>query len=448
MKNSSKNRTLFFYGKFKTKMESVIMKKYTPLFNWHKQNKATFAIFGGYEMPLWYGSAKEEHLSVLTSCGIFDTSHMAGIIVKGPDSKRLLNHCFSRDLDKCIKNGPLLESYLVYGVFLSENAHVIDDSIVYKIHDQLFFVVVNASMGGTISDHLKKNQEGFEVEIEDLTDKLGKIDIQGPNSPKILYSSLKEPDKIFSLFPYFTFKGFFEPLDQDLGSNVGTVQLINGKNILLSRSGYTGEIGFEIYCKMEDTQEIWDLLFEKGKDFNITPCGLAARDSLRAGAKLPLSHQDIGNWPFLNNPWDFCLPWKEYKKSFTKDFIGKRALQELLNSYSEYTYPFVGKDLRKVNIEDHPRVITEHGEDIGEVLTCCTDMGISLVDGKVVSIASENKPKDFKPRGLCCGFVKVDKQLPLGTWVYLQDKKRKLPVKIVDDIRPDRTARKNIKNFL
>ncbi len=422
--------------------------KHTPLFEWHKGKKASFSIFGGYEMPLWYESAKKEHLSVLTSCGIFDTSHMAGIIVKGTDAKKLLNVCFSRDLDRCKKNRELYVSELVYGVFLSEEGHVIDDSIVYKVKDDLYFLVVNASMGKKISSHLKENSAGFDVEITDLTDKLGKIDVQGPNSPRLLYSCVKEAEKIFTKFVYFTFKGFFEPLDADAEKEIGIVELINGKHVLLSRSGYTGEIGFEIYCKKEDAIDIWELLIEKGKDYDLTPCGLAARDSLRTGANLPLSHQDIGNWPFLNNPWDFCLPWEEYKKSFSKDFIGSSALKSLLGTYFTYTYPFVGKDLRKVNIEENPVVLNKEGKQIGNVLTCCTDMGISLVNGKVVSITSKDKPEGFQPKGLCCGFVKIDRELPYGTEIFLQDKKRKLPVKIVKDIRPDRTARKNLRNFL
>lgn len=423
----------------------IEIKKRTPLYDWHRSKKANFAIFGGYEMPLWYKSAREEHLSVLTACGIFDTSHMAGIILKGVGAYELLQKCFSRDLSRCLKNNPLVPNHLVYGVFLNNDSHVIDDSIVYMFSNELFFVVVNASMGETISNHLKEHCTN-NVEIIDLTDNLGKIDIQGPNSVKILLSCLKEGTTIFSHFPYFTFKGFF---DENYNKDTSfSVELINGKKILLSRSGYTGEIGFEIYCKKDDTLSIWELLCDKGKDYKITPCGLAARDSLRAGANLPLSHQDIGNWPFLNNPWDFCLPWKEYKKSFSKEFIGKSRLEELLSTYSYYTYPYVGKDLRKVNIEDHPVVVTEDGEEIGKVLTSVTDMGISLVDDKVISITSENKPKDFKPKGLCCGFLMVNRRLPENFLVYIKDNRRKLPVKIVKDIRPDRTARKKIEEFL
>ncbi len=106
------------------------------------------------------------------------------------------------------------------------------------------------------------------------------------------------------------------------------VQLINGKNILLSRSGYTGEIGFEIYCRAEDTVEIWELLIGRGKGLNITPCGLAARDSLRAGAKLPLSHQDIGNWPFFKQSLGF-LPSLEriQKKLLPKILLGENPLR-------------------------------------------------------------------------------------------------------------------------
>ncbi len=421
--------------------------KRTPLFLWHKTRRANFSVFGGYEMPLWYGSARSEHLSVLLGAGIFDTSHMAGLLLKGKGSRDLLQRCFSRDLDRIGGKipSPLKKGQLVYGVFLNEDAHVIDDSIVYKVEEDLYFVVVNASMGSVVAEHLRDNLQGLDVDIGDLTDSLGKIDIQGPGAPKIMYQALKEPDVIFESFPYFSFKGFF---DSSVSSSLSYVELKNGIKVLLSRSGYTGEIGFEIYVPSSNVVKVWEFLFEvAGKE--LVPCGLAARDSLRAGACLPLSHQDIGPWPFLNNPWDFCLPWEEYLRSFTKDFIGRSALESLLrSSYSTYTYPFLGFDLRKVNMEDEPEVLDEEGNVLGRVLTCVTDMGISVIDGKVYSINSKDRPENFKPRGVACGFVLVEKKLSEGALLLLRDKRRTLKVKIVSDIRPGRTARMDIKKFL
>ncbi len=426
------------------------MVKTTPLFKWHESQKAIFSNFNGYKMPLWYKSAKEEHLAVLTKAGIFDTSHMGSFKVTGKDARILLNQCFSRDFERCFKGKPLINFRLVYGVFISEKGHVIDDAIVYQFGQNFYYVIVNAGKSEKIINHIKNYAEELKlnVDIEDFTDRIGKIDVQGPFSPLILYHSLKNPEEIFTQFPYFSFKGAFPELAGKKKENLCQVELLNGKKILLSRSGYTGEIGFEIYCNLEDTLEIWEFLIEKGKDYGLIPCGLASRDSLRTGALLPLSGQDIGDWPFLNNPWDkFCLPWKEYKKSFSKEFVGKKALEELLSNYSWFTYPFVGKDVRKVNLAEHPVVILE-GKKIGKVLTCCTDMGISWVDDKIVSVNSPNKPENFKPKGLSCGFILVNQDLPVGTWVTLKDNKREIPVKIVQDIRPDRTARKNLKDFL
>ncbi len=422
--------------------------KRTPLFPWHRERRANFSVFGGYEMPLWYGSARSEHLSVLLHAGIFDTSHMAGLVLRGKDSRELLQRCFSRDLERAVGRGgsPLSSGYLIYGVFLNEKGHVIDDSIVYQVEGDLYFVVVNASMGGVIAQHLGESSGGLGVEIKDLTDSLGKIDLQGPGAPKIMQMALKDPDLVFERFPYFSFKGFF---DSSLYSPSFPVELKNGVRVLLSRSGYTGEIGFEIYTSSSEVLKVWELLFEMGDAQGLMSCGLAARDSLRTGACLPLSHQDIGSWPFLNNPWDFCLPWKEYLRSFTKDFIGKRALESLLlDSYSRYTYPFLGFDLRKVNMEDNPQVLDEDGNLLGRVLTCVTDMGISVVDGRVYSVNSEDRPEGFKPRGVACGFVLVDKKLLPGTQLLLKDNRRSLPVRIVSDIRPGRTARMDIKKFL
>ncbi|MEA1971150.1 MAG: aminomethyl transferase family protein, partial [Thermodesulfobacteriota bacterium] len=175
-------------------------------------------------------------------------------------------------------------------------------------------------------------------------------------------------------------------------------------------------------------------------------CGLAARDSLRAGAVLPLSHQDIGPWPFINNPWSFALPFNDDQTGFTKKFTGDEALINI--EEPGYTYPFAGFDLRKVSPGDST-VVTDSGDvEIGVVLTCVTDMAIGRIDEKIYSITSPDRPDEFNPKGLSCGFVKVTKKLSGGDTVKLNDGRRTIKVVIVDDIRPDRTARRAIKNML
>ncbi len=416
----------------------------TPLNAWHKSRGANMAEFGGYEMPLWYGSAREEHLSVLTGAGLFDTSHMAVVDLAGPDAFHLLQRCFSRDLRHCLgpTRKPMRPGNCVYGVFLNLSGGVVDDAIVDQLDKARYFCVVNAGMGGVIARHLSEHAERLSVEIRDLTDQVGKIDLQGPASAKVLKKVLRDPDTIFEGMRYFTFKGFFG----DSPGETGTVFLKNGLPILLSRTGYTGEFGFEIFFEPSRAPEVWEMLLDAGRDEGVIPCGLAARDSLRAGAVLPLSHQDIGPWPFLRNPWIFALPYNEDQTDFTKEFVGGRALLEVQDA--DYTLPFVGNDLRKVPVTDDTVALTPDGEPIGTVLTCVSDMGIGKVDDKIYSIASPDKPEGFTPRGLSCGFVKVKKPLKAGDPLTLKEGRRTISAAVAYDIRPDRTARMPIQAML
>ncbi len=430
-------------------MEGRIMSektiKQTPLHDWHLEHGANMAVFGGYEMPLWYTSgAKREHLAVLTSAGMFDTSHMAVVMVEGPRALTLLQTCFTKNLEACIGKDktPLVPGRCAYGVFLDDLGHVMDDAIVSQVAPEIYMIVVNAGMGGQIARHLKDHAGISDVAIHDLTDGVGKMDIQGPMSVRILAKILREPEAVFDRMVYFSFKGFFDD-DSPLAD---AVRLSDGTPIMLSRTGYTGEFGFEIFMNPDSVERVWKIALEAGKDFNLTVCGLAARDSLRTGAVLPLSHQDIGHWPFINNPWSFALPFNGDRTDFTKRFIGEEALKNIKEV--EYTYPFAGFDLRKVSLRDSTIVTDSDGAEIGVVLTCVTDMAIGRVDEKIYSIASPDKPDGFNPKGLSCGFVKVIRKLSSGDTVELKDGRRIIKVVIVDDIRPARTARGAIKKML
>jgi glycine cleavage system T protein (aminomethyltransferase) len=417
------------------------MNRKTPLHKWHVLKGAQMGVFGGYEMPLWYPTgAKHEHLSVLLNAGLFDTSHMAVVAVSGPDAHDLLQLCFSKDLSACMGAGhaPLPPGRSVYGVFLDPKGHVIDDAIVLRPAEANFLVVVNAGMGAVIARHLAANAGSRRARIVDLSDQLGKIDIQGPKAAKVLGRILKHPETVFEKLVYFSFKGDFDP-----GSSLSqAVSLSDGTPILLSRTGYTGEFGFEVFVQPGHLPRLWEMVLIAGRDLGLVPCGLAARDSLRAGAVLPLSHQDIGAWPFVNNPWRFALPYQADQTGFTKPFIGAEALLNL--KAAEHTLPFVGSDPRKVSTEEHPEAADADGNVIGRVLTCTTDMGIGWHAGRIYSAASPGKPPDFEPKGLSCGFVIVKRRLNPGDRVELRDRRRRIPVTIVDDIRPDRTARRPI----
>jgi len=416
----------------------------TPLYAWHVTHGANMGTFGGYEMPLWYSAgAKKEHLAVINNAGIFDTSHMALILVSGPGSLGLLQTCFSRDLTACVDRNrlPLQPGKSVYGVFLNEQGGLIDDAVVTKIAHDLYMIVVNAGMGGEITGHLMGYMEGQDVTVKDLTDRAGKADLQGPRSAQILRTILANPEKVLQDMTYFSSKGFFDqssPLS-------GTVSLTDGTPVLLSRTGYSGEFGFEIITAPENLNRLWDACLRRGEEVGLIPCGLAARDSLRVGAVLPLSHQDIGSWPFINHPWMFTLPITADGAKFTKRFVGSEALLSI--NKAAYTYAFAGDDLRKVSAEEPAVVLDAGGDPFGEVLTCVTDMAIGRVNDRIYSIASPDKPEDFSPRGLSCGFIKVNRKLAPGQSVELEDSRRRIKVVVVEDIRPDRTARHSIKGM-
>ena len=406
----------------------------TPLHAWHRNAGANMADFGGFDMPLWYDTGvKTEHLAVLISAGMFDTSHMDCIRVRGKDAPALLDFCFTRHISD------LSSGRCAYGAFLDAQGHCIDDAIVYRFSDVSFMVCVNAGMGASITGHLVLHSNEKSVEIKDLSEQLAKLDVQGKNALKIVSGVIRDKETVFNTMPYFSFKGDLEPE----ASN--GVSLVDGTPVIVSRTGYTGEFGFEIFIAPDKVEKLWCNLLDAGSPYGLLPCGLGARDSLRAGACLPLSHQDIGHFPFINHPWEFALPFKAGTRRFTKTFLGSQSLMDL--EQQSFTYAFVGDSLRKVTAGDAARVLTEQGKDIGMVLTCATDMGIFWHEDTIISVNTPNLPPDVTIKGLACGFVMVNQPLDMGTRLSLVEGKRKIGVRLVSDIRPDRTARLAIKHF-
>lgn len=404
------------------------------------------ARFGGYDMPLWYpAGARAEHLAVIEAAGIFDTSHMAVLGLRGDGARDLLQRSFTKDLDRCQgrDKGPLPVGRGVYGVFLAADGTVIDDAIVYRLDQAAWMVVVNAGMGALVGGHLER-QGGAGVRITDYSDRLGKMDLQGPLAARILAAVLHDPGPVLAGMRYFSCKGGFGEIQTPM-----PVRLRDGTPLLLSRTGYTGEFGFELFVAGDRIEPLWQTVLAAGRDLGLLPCGLAARDSLRTGAVLPLSHQDIGPWPFVNNPWLFALPWGDGGKGFSKDFLGAQALRD--DPGDAFTLPFAGFDPRKITVGKDTFVTDLRGDTIGQVLTCVTDMAIDRVGAIIVSKATPpaaGRPADFKPRGLSCGFIKVNRPLAIGDVVVITDGRRRIRVEIRNDIRPHRSARHPITSML
>jgi len=301
--------------------------KRTPLFEVYKEYNAKTIDFGGWELPVQFSSIKEEHEAVRTKAGLFDVSHMGEITVKGNGSLPYLQKMMTNDISK-IKKGAAQYTAMCY-----DNGGTVDDLLVYKLEDDSFLLVVNASNIEKdykwLEDHLEND-----VILENLSTQIAQLALQGPLSEQILSKIVS--DKNLADIGSFSFQ-----------SDV----LVAGKKALVSRTGYTGEDGFEIYCQSEDAIELWRSIIEAGSKFGILPIGLGARDTLRFEAKLALYGQELSpEITPLEAGIGFAV--KLHKES---DFIGKEALQKQMDE---------GVPRRLVGIEMIDRGIPRHGYPI------------------------------------------------------------------------------------
>ena len=269
--------------------------KRTPLYEWHLSNSNNVVSFGGFFLPVYYSSIVEEHLNVRRKAGIFDVSHMGEFIISGPASEKFMQLVTINDVSK------LSSGQAQYNAMCGYNGGIIDDVIIYK-KDSEFMMVVNAS-------NIDKNFDWLEsVIIEDVILKnksmdIGLIAIQGPFSRKILQSLVKED--ISNLHFYH----FIDEID------------VAGNEALISRTGYTGELGFEIYASMGSIKKIWDNLIEEGSQDGLIPAGLGCRDTLRLEMSYLLYGNDINQ---KTNPIEAGLGW--ITKFDKGDFIGRESI--------------------------------------------------------------------------------------------------------------------------
>lgn len=245
----------------------------TQLYEIH-QKTAKLTVFAGFEMPIYYKDITPEHLAVRNSVGIFDISHMGRVMVKGPDSERFLNHVITNDVSM------LQVDAAQYSVMCNENGGIIDDFVYYRLENEKFLVVPNAGNRKKDFAWLVRNARGFNVEIEDVSDDVAMFAVQGPNAEKTL-------QKISS-----------EDLSKTGRFKCGHSTMA-GIEVFLSRTGYTGEDGFEIFvwnaslAEPDKAVRLWKAILDAGSVFRIEPCGLGARDTLRLEAGLCLYGNDI-----------------------------------------------------------------------------------------------------------------------------------------------------------
>lgn len=300
-------------------MESL---KQTCLHSRHVALGAQMSPFGGFDMPIQYKGIVEEHNAVRNHCGVFDVSHMGEVEVKGADAERFVNHIFTNDV-RGAENGKCL-----YGMMLHPTGGVVDDLLVYKRGDNDFFLVINAANIDKDVDWIMSHRDGFDVEINHLSDFYGELAIQGPEADKIITEKLGIECAELS---FYTFKE----------------TQYEGNDIIISRTGYTGEDGFEIYASHEVTCKIWDKLLETGL---VEPCGLGCRDTLRFEVGLPLYGDELT---------DEITPIEAGLGIFVKaekpEFIGKEAI---IKQKEE------GVSRKLVGIELLDRAIPRHGYEV------------------------------------------------------------------------------------
>jgi len=282
-------------------LKGVPKMRRTQLYEIHSKT-AKMTTFAGFEMPLWYKGIVQEHLAVRNSVGVFDVSHMGRVIITGKDSEHFLNHAITNDVSILKPNSAL------YSVMCNENGGIVDDFVVSRIEEEKFLLVPNATNREKDYNWLIKHAEGYNVKIEDVSGKSAMLAVQGPNAEKALQKICTE-----NLSKIERFK-------------CASAKLVD-VDVFLSRTGYTGEDGFEVYVwdasleKPEKAVKVWNAILEAGKALGMEPCGLGARDTLRLEAGLCLYGNDIDeNTTPLEARLGFVV-------KFQKDsFIGKDAL--------------------------------------------------------------------------------------------------------------------------
>lgn len=243
------------------------MDKRTPLSHWHETHGGKMVSFAGFLMPIQYElGILHEHACVREKAGLFDVSHMGEFICEGKDALKLLNYLLSNDFTD-LKIGNIR-----YGILLYDHGGAVDDVLIYRLDEDAYLWVVNASNIEKDFTYIQAHLSG-DVTLKNISDNLGEIALQGPLSEEILR-------KITNQIPidYYTFK-----------QNV----IIQGMNVLISRTGYTAEDGFEIYTQVDDTEKMWSLLLDVGREENLIPCGLGARDTLRLEGGMPLYGHEL-----------------------------------------------------------------------------------------------------------------------------------------------------------
>lgn len=329
--------------------------KRTCLYDKHVALGALISPFGGFDMPIQYSNITDEHQAVRQHCGVFDVSHMGEVLVSGKDAERYVNHIFTNNVEG------LAVGKILYGMMCYEDGGVVDDLLVYKMADDRFFLVINAANIDKDWAWIQLQAEGFNVAIDNQSDHYGQLAVQGPEAERIMEETLNLP---CSELTFYTFKTMGD--------------------VIVSRTGYTGEDGFEIYATPDYINQCWDKLMAAG----VTPCGLGCRDTLRFEVGLPLYGDELSAeiTPIMAGLGMFVKLDKE-------EFVGRDALAK--QKAEGVAQKLVGIELQDKAIPRHGYTVMKDGQPIGTVTTgyhtISTDKSVcmALIDGQYAPLGTE-----------------------------------------------------------
>ena len=352
--------------------------KNTALTHIHEQLGAKMVPFAGFNMPVQYEGVKAEHETVRTAVGVFDVSHMGEFLLEGPNALGLIQKISSNDASK------LAIGDAQYACMPNEEGGIVDDLLIYRVKEELYLLVVNASNIEKDWNWIEKHND-LNVAMKNLSDVYSLLAIQGPKTIEAL-QSLTSVD--LTSIPFYKFV---------VGDFAGI------EHVIISATGYTGAGGFEIYCKNDEVAQVWDKVFEAGKEFGIKPIGLAARDTLRLEMGYCLYGNDIND---TTSPIEAGLGWVT---KFNKDFINKEnILAQKENGVSKKLVGFEIVD-KGIARHDYPIVDADRNE-------------IGIVTSGTMS------PSLNKAIGL--GYVTTENS-KIGDEIYIEVRKKQIKAKVV-----------------
>lgn len=353
--------------------------KNTALSQTHEALGAKMVPFAGYNMPVSYEGVTAEHETVRKGVGVFDVSHMGEFLIDGPKALELIQRVSSNDASK------LSIGKAQYSCLPNETGGIVDDLIIYKLKEEQYLLVVNASNIEKDWAHISSYNKTIGAEMRNISEDYSLLAIQGPSAVEAM-QSLTSVD--LSAIKFYNFK---------------VADFAGVDHVIISATGYTGSGGFEIYCKNSEVKQIWDRVFEAGANFNIKPIGLAARDTLRLEMGYCLYGNDINN---TTSPLEAGLGWIT---KFTKDFVNSEALAK------EKAH---GPERKLVAFELDERGIPRHDYDIVDG------------QGKKIGVVTSGTMSPSMGKGIGLGYVPTILS-EIGSKIQIQVRKKAIPATIV-----------------